>query len=188
MHVHRFAIAIGLCAGIAVLAGRAQGATTDLIDGSFNIVSSQEPNTQTLCVVSAEGDTFEVSGTAAGNDGMQAVVVSYDTPQPTSVSRKNQTASIKQSSFSFLSFKFGAAAAITGIAQKCSVTGSVNTKKANGSITVSCKTDNLFGLLTANEATSLQTAFANSTTVKVKLNSKGAGSLTIKCKGPFGPF
>ena len=191
MRVNRLALAISLCAGLAMFAGRAHagGISSDLISGSFNIVSSQEPNTHTVCAVTADDSTFDVFGSAAGNDGTQAVVVSYDTPQPTSASRKTQTARIKQSTFSFLSFKFGAAAADHGDRRKVQrLRLGQHQESRTARSASSCKSDDVFGVLTANEASSVEAAFANSTTVKVKLNAnKGKGSITIKCKGDLGP-
>ncbi len=191
MRVNRFALAISLCAGLAMFGGRAHagigGATSDLIDGDFSIISSQEPNTQTECLVGAEGSDFFVEGSATGMDGAVVVVVSYFTPQPTSVTRKTQSLKVKQGTFSELEISFDGGGVGPGLVEKCSVSGSVNTKKATGSITVDCKSDDIFGVLSAAQATSLQAAFASSKTVKVKLNSsKGKGSISIKCKGDLG--
>src|SRR5258705_12166062 len=94
MRVNRFALAISLCAGLAMFAGLAHAGTpSDLLQGSFSIVSSQEPNVDT-CTVSAINGTFSVTGDSVGNDGGTAVSVHYNTIQPTSVSRKTTTASI----------------------------------------------------------------------------------------------
>ena len=184
MRVNRFVLAIGLCAGLGMSAGLAHAGTpSDLLDGGFDIISSQEPNTNG-CTLVAASTTFFVQGGVDGQDGKDTITIQYFTPQPTSVSRKTQTAKVKEGTWSQLTFRRNGTIIGSNIVDKCSVSGSVNTKKGNGSVKVKCKSDDVFTALSVSDAQSVEAAFANSKTVKVKLNTnKGKGSISIKCKG-----
>ncbi len=157
--------------------------TSGLADGSFFIESSADPNNNT-CVVGADGTVFAVFGDVQGGT-TPVVVIHYDTPQPTSVSRNTKKISVKQNQFSTLDVLFDGVSVTGGPQpiQKCSVSGSVNTTKSTGKTKVSCSGKNLFGGLTANQAGTVQSAFNGNKNVKFKLNTNGKWSLSIKCSG-----
>ena len=186
MRVNRFTLAITVCAGLALLAGRAHaGFSTPFVDTTFFIANDANDPNANFCEVGANGPNFGVNGTVAGTAQAVAVSVDYFTFQPTSASRSSNKVSVKQGTFSALTFHFDATAVTTSI-EKCSISGSVNRKKspAQGSASVNCKGDNVFGVLTSNQVAQLQAAFDGNKNVKVKVNTnKGHASITIKCKG-----
>ena len=135
-------------------------------------------------MVGASGTEFEVFGDVQGGT-TPVVVIHYDTPQPTSVSRNTKKISVKQNQFSTLDVLFDGASVTGGPQpiQKCSVNGSVNTTKSTGNTKVSCSGKNLFGGLTANQAGTVQAAFNGNKNAKFKFNTNGKWSLSIKCSG-----
>ena len=160
-----------------------QATSGQLADGFYAIESSADPNDNT-CVVGASGTAFEAFGDVQGGT-TPVVVIHYDTPQPTTVSRSSKKISVKQSQFSTLNVLFDGAS-VTGGPQpieKCSVSGSVNTTKSTGSTKVNCSGKNLFGGLTANQAGTVQSAFNGNKNAKFKFNTNGKWSLSIKCNG-----
>ena len=184
MRVNRFALAM---TATLMFAGAAHAGTpSDLLQSSF--FYAQDPNNEAAnsCEINVGSDNFNVNGEVQGQNGKQLVRVLYSTEQPTSVSRSTNKASIKQSSFSELTFFFDATQVGPVLVEKCKVSGSVNAKKTNqpGNVSADCKGDDVFGVLTADQANSVQAAFASTKFVKVNINqSKGKGSITIKCKG-----
>jgi len=163
----------------------AQAGST-LVDESLFIESTTEPVNNT-CEVGANGGKFEAAGDVRGVcTAGQAVRISYDTPQPTSASRSDKKVSVKQSKFSTLDVLFDGTSATGGpvIVEKCSVKGSANAVKLTGSVSVKCKTDSLFALLTANQIASIQTAFNGNKKVKFKVTGNASkASLSISCSG-----
>jgi len=191
MRVNRIALAIAMCAGVALFAARAQaGTTSDLAEGFYDI--ADDPNNAALnnCFVGSDFGFFETGGTVTGaGTGGQAISIDYDTPQPTNVSHSSKKIAVKQSTFSTIRIIGGAGGAgtfNTGFipVTKCSVNGSVNVSKLTGSVGTDCNGSDLFSVLTADQAASVQTAFANNKRVKFKYNANnGKASLTIHCKG-----
>jgi hypothetical protein len=191
MRINRIALAMTLCAA-AFLAGRAHagGVVSDLLEGDFEIDGSDDDDPgNNLCEVFAIGNEFETSGTISGSGTAgQAVSVDYITPTPTSASRSPNKVSVKQATFSRLTFHFGLATVGPTLVEKCSVSGAVSTKTDptpdQGSVSVSCSGTDVFALLSADQAASLLTAFQDSKTIKVTINgSSNKGSLKVKCKG-----
>jgi hypothetical protein len=161
-------------------------AVSTLVDGFYFIESTDDPNNNT-CEVGVSGGRFEAFGdvTGVGTAG-QIVRISYDTPSPTNASRNDKQVSVKQTKFSTLQIRFDGVSATGGpvSVENCSVNGSANAVKLTGSVSVSCKTDTLFALLTPNQVGSLLAAFNGNKKVKVKVNTNTLkGSLSISCSG-----
>ena len=190
MRVNRIALVIAMCGGLALFAGRAHaGFSTPLADGFWDVNDdANEPNNPNSCFVGTDGffTLFEAGGEVEGPGTGQQIIIDYDTSQPTNVSRNTKTITVKQNQFSLIRVRGigGAAFDVTNVVEKCKVSGSVNTSKLTGSVSVSCKGSNLFGILSADQAASVQAAFQGSKRVKFKFNaSTGKASLSIKCKG-----
>jgi hypothetical protein len=156
-----------------------------LSDGFFFIESTNDPNNNN-CEVGANGGEFEAFGDIRGvGTADQPVRIHYDAPQPTSASRSDKKISVKQNKFSTLDIFFDGTSATGGpvSVEKCSVDGSANTAMLTGLVSVNCKADALFALLTANQIASMQTAFSGNPKVKISINKKSKGSLSIRCGG-----
>ena len=67
--------------------------------------------------------------------------------------------------------------------EKCSVSGSVNTSKATGSVSVSCSGSSAFAGLTVDELGSVQAAFNKAKNIKFSVKSNGKWSFKVTCKG-----
>ena len=186
MRVTKTFLAFSLVAGLALFAqtARAGGFGTPLAEGFWFIQDSKDPN-QNTCEVGVSGTEFEAFGDVTGTAQKTAVDVSYDTLQPTGTSRNQKSISVKQGSFSTLNVLFNGTTVSGNVpVEKCSVNGSVNTVKATGSTSVSCKGDNITDLLSADEATTVEAALSGIPGVKFKVNvNNGHWSLSIKCKG-----
>ena len=191
MRVNRFALAVTVCAGLALLAGRVQaggGFTSDLIEGTWFINNDPNDPNANNCFVSLgafEGTTFETGGIVQGlGTGSEVVTVRYDALQPTSASRNTKSGKVSEGTFSSLRLTFGATVVGPVQVDKCSVSGSVNDSKSTGSVSADCKGTDVFSALTANQLASLQAAFNGNKDVKVKVNSDAQkASINIKCKG-----
>lgn len=161
-------------------------AISALVDDFYAIESNNDPNDNT-CEVGADGNEFQAFGAVNGSGtGGEAVRITYNTPQPTSATRSETKLTVKQSSFSLVDIRLHGVSATGGpiVVEKCSIDGSVDTKKLTGSVSANCKTDDLFTLLTANQIASILTAFNGNKDVKVKVNTDTLkGSISIKCSG-----
>ena len=190
MRVNRFAFAMTATLAFAwagaASAGGVLGGPSDLLEGTFFYAADPNDTAPNFCQVDVDFDQFNVNGEVRGLNGAQVVRVLYTTTQPTSVSRSSNKASIKQSSWSQLTFFFDAVQVGPVIIDKCKVSGSVNDKKTNqpGSVSADCKGDDVFGVLSVGQADAVEAAFASTKFVKVNVNAnKGKASITIKCKG-----
>ena len=67
--------------------------------------------------------------------------------------------------------------------EECSVSGSVNTSKATGSVSVSCSGLSAFAGLTVDELGSVQAAFNKAKNIKFSVKSNGKWSFKVTCKG-----
>lgn len=157
-----------------------------LVDGTFSIVSSNDP-INNVCEVGVSGADFQASGDVTGvGTAAEVVVISYATPRPTSTTRSATKLSVKQRTLSTLNVLFDDVTGTAGpvVIEKCAISGSANAAKLTGSVSVNCKTDSLLALLTAAQITSVKTAFSGNSKVKFKTHSSNTkGTLTIKCSG-----
>ena len=161
-------------------------AASTLVDALFLVVSKTDP-ADNIGEVGVSGGEFRVFGDITGvGTALQDVRIHYDAPQPTGTSRSSKFVSVKQNAFATIDVFFDDVSATGGplIIEKCSVNGSVNAAQLTGSISVRCKLETLFALLTPGQIASIQTAFDGTKSVKVKVNKNATkGSLTINCSG-----
>ena len=192
MRVIKIVAVSSFIAGLSLGASQAgAGTPSTLAEGFWNIAgTTTAPATNNICTTGSDGGFFETFGLVEGSGtGGQIITLQYDTPQPTSVSRNDKKIAVKESSFSTLRAIGGAPAAFDTddiVIEKCSVSGSVNTTKLTGSVSVSCSGTSLFGGVTADQAVSIQAAFNGAKNIKFKVNSNGKWSLKITCKGTAG--
>ena len=186
MRVTKTALAFSLVAGMALFAQSARaGFATPLAEGFWIINNTNDPNNN-VCETGVNGTDFETFGSLFGTAQATNVELRYDTPQPTNVTRNQKSINTNQGSFSTLNVLFNGTTVSGGSVpvQKCSVKGSVNTVKATGSCSVSCSGNDITQILSANDATLVESAFSASPNVKFKVNiNNGHWSLTIKTKG-----
>ena len=195
MRAKSIVLAIAICAGLGLVAGRASAGigftdapiTSDLVDGFFGWSNDANEPISNFCEADVEDTSFFAGGEVIGSGtNAEVVTVLYHTQQTTSGSRNTAKASVKQGTFSTLQINFGAVQVGPVQIQKGSISASVNTNNGNSSMSASFKGDDVFALLNANQIGSLTTAFSGSKSVKFKANtSKNKASLTIKCKGNF---
>jgi hypothetical protein len=179
--------ALQLALAAFLLAASTAGAQR--LDGTFAIVDDSEPSEDFAYVVLV-GTDFYVDGLVqgVGTDG-DAVEIGYITETPTRVDVDDAQGRVRQHRFSTLAIEIESEVLERNVdlsisPEKCSIDGKVNVPKAKGSVTVSCSGDDIFAELSANQLASIQAAFANSTNVKIKVNSDGSkGSLRITLKG-----
>ena len=188
MRMTKTALAFSLVAGLALFAQTARaGTSSDLAEGFWAITNTNDPNNN-FCEVGSDGGFFETFGSIFGSAQKTSVEVRYDTPEPTSVSRNSKKIAVKQSQFATLNVLFNGTSVSGGTrtVQKCKVSGSVNTTtgKEKGSVSVGCSGSDITDVLSANDATLVQSAFSGAPGVKFKVNiNNGKWSLSIKCKG-----
>lgn len=192
MRVIKIVAVSSFIAGLSLGASHAvAGTSSTLADGGFGITgTTSAPATSNTCAVIGAGSEFFVDGTIQGaGTGGQVITVSFDTPQPTSVSRNDNKIAVKENNWSTLQAIGGAGGAGafnsgTLVIQKCDVNGSVNVKKSSGNVSVGCSGTSAFAGLTADQVASVQAAFNKAKNIKFKVNSSGKWSLSIKCNGP----
>jgi hypothetical protein len=174
----------------ALFAARAHaGPISPLLEGEFDFVSPDDPE-HNGCQMLVDGGGFVVHGGVDGLDQSLALVtVLYGTAEPTSVSRTEDKLAIKQSEFATLSMTVGATTPFTNLPlEKCAVTSSFSKSKAKGSVSLSCKGDNLSDLLSPSQIASVQQALAGLHKVKLKVTSAlTKWSLSIVCAGQWQP-
>ena len=188
MRLLRGALASSLGVGLALFAGVALAAAADSrIDGDFVVQDSRYPGD--IAVVEIDGTIHDVSGfvSGSGTEG-DAVVVSFFTPAPNTLSANDKKGSVKQSKFSRLLFSITSPARnldLTVEPEKCSVEGTTNPTSQKGSVNVRCSDANLFQAITADQLASINAAFLGDKRVKIKVNGNNAakGSISIQIKG-----
>jgi hypothetical protein len=190
MRMTKTALAFSLVAGMVLIAQSARagsGVISDLAEGFWAMENQNDPNNN-ICETGSDGGFFETFGSIFGSAQKTAVRVDYDTPQPTSVSRNKTTIKTNQNKFSTLNVLFNGTTVSGGpqIVEKCTVNGSVNTTagKEKGNVSVNCSGSDVTQVLSADNATLVQSAFSDSPNIKFKVNvNNGHWSLSIKCKG-----
>jgi hypothetical protein len=181
-------IAVFLCLGATLLAGRAEADApmTPLIEGDFSFLSSNDPD-HTSCQLFVAGQGFVADGSVTSVDDAHASVgVSFNTVEPTSITRTSDKLAINQSKFAALSMAFSGSGSplVHAPIEKCSVTRALSASKSKASVSLRCKGDDLSDLLSADQIASLKQALANLPDVKFKVNSLGTvWSLSITCAG-----
>lgn len=156
-----------------------------LIDHLFTIQSDNHPlNTATVGVAGGEfvtsGDVYGI-GTAG-----QVVRIHFNAPQPTSANRSATGVQVIQRQFTTINIFFDAVSATGGpmIVEKSGVKGTANLVKLTGSASQLCRLDTVLALLSPEQIASLETAFANSDDVNLKINAATTkGSVAIKLSG-----
>jgi hypothetical protein len=184
MRAKKLAFAMTLIGGLALLAARAEaGFPARFLEGTFIIENDANDPNSNNCFVESDFGFFDAGGSVQGiGTAGQIVRIDYEAIEPTSVGHSETKISVKQGQWSTLNFFFDGVSA-TGQTQveKCSINGSVNGNSSHGSVSTDCKGDDVFGALTANQVASVQAAFNGNKFVKVKVNTNGKGSLSIKC-------
>ena len=189
MRVNRFALAISLCAGLAMFAGRAHagigGATSTLIDGEFGIISEHRAeHAEPSCVVAADGSDFFVEGLGHRHGrrrrrGGQLQHPPAHQRQPEDRLAEGQAGHLLGAR-DLVRRRRGRPGARREV-QRLRLGQHQEVERLDHRQLQERRRVRGLG---AAQATSLQAAFASSKTVKVKLNSsKGKGSISIKCKG-----
>ena len=185
-----FGNALGSSLGVVLaLSGvaRAGAPAGSRIDGDFVVQDNQYPGD--IAVVEIDGIIHDVSGfvSGSGTEG-DAVVISFVTPLPNSLSATDKKGSVKQSKFSQLLFAITSPERnlnLTVTPEKCSVAGKTNPTSQKGSVSVKCSADDLFQDITADQLASIQAAFLGDKRVKIKVGGSNTakGSLSIQIKG-----
>lgn len=182
-----------LGAGLALLAGAAlaDAPPGSRIQGDFVVQDDNYPGD--VAVVEIDGTIHDVSGFVSGSGTAgDAVVVSFFTPAPNTLSANDKRGSVKQSRYSRLVFSITSPARnldLTVTPEKCSVSGTTDVARGKGRVNVSCSGQDLFQAITADQLASIQAAFLGDKRVKLKVSaSSGAkGSLSIQIKGASFP-
>ena len=157
------------------------GPVSPLLEGDFLFESEIDHNE---CEVRVLGGRFEVSGAVTGGAGD---FVTYDTVQPTSVSRSAKQVSIKQNQFVSVNFDIGGTPHTFPI-EKCSASGSFTHATGRGTVSLSCKGDDLSAMLNSDEITAVKTAMTGRDHVKFKVDSQGRKwSLSVVCAAIYQP-
>ncbi len=182
------AVAVCLCAGLAVSSGSALAGGSWRLNGDFEVSDSLD--TDNFAVIEVDGTVFDVDGFVTGiGTAADLVEITFFTPAPTNVSANDTKARVRQRSFVELSFFVVSDADERDVdenlvVEKCSVDGSVNMDAGTGKVTVSCSSPSFWAAFTQDQVTSIQAAFADNPRVKIKQSSsdpvKGGISITIK--------
>jgi len=140
-----------------------------------------------LCTVSVSGGDFAVSGDVLGiGTAGSAVRIHYDAPRPTSANRSDKSLFVLQRRFTTIDIFFDEVSATGGpmLVEKSSVKGHVNVVKLTGSVSETCRLDDVLSLLSQDQIASIEAAFDGNDDVKVQINSAATkGTLSIRCNG-----
>ena len=189
MRLLRGALASSLGVGLALSAGVAlAGAPAgSRINGDFVVQDDEYPGD--IAVVEIDSTISDVQGfiSGSGTEG-DAVVVSFFTPNPNSLSANDQQGSVKQSRYGELLFSISSPArnlVLTVAPEKCSISGTTNVASQTGSVNVKCSGENLYQEITADQVASMQAAFLGNKRVKIHVSGNNAaeGSISILIKG-----
>jgi hypothetical protein len=163
--------------------------STPLIEGDF-IWQPSDDFDHEACTIFVDGGSFSAQVAIDSlDDSMQEVSLSFDTLQPTSVTRGSDKLAVKQSQWVSLTVGIGGSPVLgqTPI-EKCSLSSSFGLAKSKGVATLSCKGDDLSQLLTLSTIGSVKSAMANLKHVKFKVDAaRKKWSLSTTCAGVFTP-
>jgi hypothetical protein len=163
--------------------------STPLIEGEFIWEPSDDIDHE-ACTISVDGGSFSAQVAIDSLDGsMQEVSLSFDTLQPTSVTRGSDKLAVKQSQWVSLTLAIGGSQVLGQIpVEKCSLSSSFGLARSKGVATLSCKGDDLSQLLGPSAIGSVKSAMANLKHVKFKVDAaRKKWSLSTACAGVFTP-
>jgi hypothetical protein len=187
----KFIRIVGALLVVGLVAARAEAAlvTTPLIEGDF-IWEPGDDFDHEACTIFVDGASFSARvAIDSVDDSMQEVALSFETQQPTNITRGTDKLAVRQGQWVSMGVQIGGADILVQVPiEKCSLSASFGLSKSRGVTSLSCKGDDLSQLLSPTNIASVTSAMATRKHVKFKVDSaRKKWSLSTACAGVFTP-